>query len=414
MSKRVRVSRLFLAVTGAVLLAGCAGANEQQSALNPGGPAARTIDVHWQTMLVVGTAVWVIVMAMTVATLVRRRRRDREEPREGEESREREDRENRGRRAPTFVAVGGAIIPAAIIIGIMAQGMWVLQETDPGQDVEGTTIAVTAYQYWWEVEYPEHGVITANEIHIPAGEPVELELNSDDVVHSVWVPELGGKVDMIPGRTSSMWLEADQPGTYWGQCAEYCGMQHALMRFVVVAHEPAEFEGWLQAQAQPAADLVVPAGGPGSEVEGSEVEGSEVEGSEIPGSELQGSEVPGSEIQGSDIQGSEVEGSEAEGQPTPAEQDEALVVQGREVFMSSSCVYCHTIGGTEAQGTDGPDLTHLASRQTLGAGTLPNNPGNLAAWVVDPQAIKPGNEMPGTDLAGEELLALLAYLESLE
>lgn len=198
---------------------------------------------------------------------------------------------------------------------------------------------------------------------------MRLELNAEDVVHSVWVPELSGKTDMIPGRTTSMWLETSEPGTYWGQCAEYCGLQHALMRFVVVAHEPEEFDGWLQAQAQPGAE---------------------------PETGAVAEEPDPDELQ------------------TPAEQDDALVARGREVFMSSSCVYCHTVAGTEAQGRDGPDLTHIASRDTLAAGTLPNNPGNLAAWVVDPQAIKPGNGMPGTDLDGDELQALLAYLESLE
>lgn len=359
-----RRSHVLLAAGGTVLLGGCAAAEEQQSTLDPAGTSAQAIDVHWQTMLWVGAAVWVIVMAMMVATLVRRRRRKQDGGPESDGHRKGE-----GHRGPLFVALAGAVIPAVIIIGITAQSVWVLQETDPGQEVAGTTIAVTGHQYWWEVEYPEHGVVTANEIHIPTGERVKLELASTDVVHSVWVPELSGKTDMIPGRANSMWLETEEPGTYWGQCAEYCGMQHALMRFVVVAHEPAEFEGWLQAQAQPAA------GPPAAALE----------------------DQP------------ELDTDEA-----PAEQDPGLVAQGREVFMSSSCVYCHTISGTAAQGREGPDLTHLASRETLAAGTLPNNPGNLAAWVVDPQAIKPGNEMPGTDLAGLELQALLAYLESLE
>lgn len=351
---------VIAAVAGAILLGGCAAAEEQQSPLNPVGRSAEAIDVHWQTMLWTGAAVWVIVVAMMVATLVRRRRKDGAGDGRGEGG---------GRGSVLFVALAGAVIPAVIIVGITVQSVWVLQETDPGQEVDGTTITVTGHQYWWEVEYPEHGVVTANEIHIPTGERVRLELSSDDVVHSVWVPELSGKTDMVPGRATNMWLETDEPGTYWGQCAEYCGMQHALMRFIVVVHEPAEFEGWLEAQAQHAAEPPTsdPTGEPGIDPEES-----------------------------------------------PADQDAELVARGREVFMSSSCVYCHAISGTEAQGREGPDLTHLASRDTLAAGTLPNNPGNLAAWVVDPQAIKPGNEMPGTDLAGDELQALLAYLESLE
>ncbi|GAA1146025.1 cytochrome c oxidase subunit II [Nesterenkonia lutea] len=350
--KTLTRTALLLPILGVALaLGGCARATERQSALNPMSPDAETIDMHWQTMLWVGAAVWAIVVGMTIATLIRRRRREAE-----------------GRRVVLFVALAGAVIPAAILVGIMAQSVWVLQKTDPGQEVAGSTITVTGHQYWWEVEYPEHGVITANEIHIPTGERVRLELGSTDVVHSVWVPELGGKMDMTPGRSTSMWLETDEPGTYWGQCAEYCGTQHALMRLVVVAHEPQEFESWLQAQGEPAVEPPAPGDDPDT----------------------------------------------IDAEDTPDQQDEDVVAQGREVFMSSSCVYCHTIAGTEAQGRAGPDLTHLASRETLAAGTLPNNPGNLAAWVVDPQAIKPGNEMPGTDLGGEELQALLAYLESLE
>lgn len=355
MRASTRSRRLLLPVLAAALLTGCAGAQERQSALNPSGAAAQRIDSHFQTMLWIGVAVWVIVMVITAVALVRRRR------------------SGDGRRGPLFVAIAGALIPAVIITGVMAQSVWVLQRNDPGQETADTTIAVTGHQYWWEVKYPEQGVVTANEIHIPTGQRVALELTASDVVHSVWVPELAGKTDMTPGRTATMWLTADEPGTYWGQCAEYCGMQHALMRFVVVAHEPAEFDAWIQAQAQPAAD---------------------------PPTGLAAGVDP----------------ARAPYDPalTPAEQNEELVAQGREVFMSSSCVYCHTIAGTEAQGRDAPDLTHLASRETLAAGVLPNNPGNLGAWVVDPQAIKPGNEMPGTDLEGPELQALLAYLESLE
>ena len=419
LSGKIGVKAGVLACTAnAVLLAGCGAAQEQQSALNPVGSRAQAIDAHWQTMLWVGAAVWVIVVAMTLATLVRRRHRggpsDRpaadsaadqpasaedetasteDGPADGEDglSDDEGDPEDdevpvndarTDRRAVRFVAVGGAILPALIILAIAVQSVWVLEQDDPGQDVEGRTISVTGHQYWWEVEYPEHGVVTANEIHIPTGERVQLELNSTDVVHSVWVPELSGKTDMIPGRATSMWLETDEPGTYWGQCAEYCGMQHALMRFVVVAHDPDEFDGWIEAQGQTAAEPPVAPPNPLDE--------------------------PG--------QDSSAESTADGEQPprTPEQQEDELVAQGREVFMSSSCVYCHTVAGTEAQGQAGPDLTHLASRQTLAAGTLPNTPGNLAAWVVDPQAIKPGNEMPGTDVEGDELQALLAYLESLE
>lgn len=334
------------AVAGALLLTGCAGDGRPQSMLDTAGTAAAAIDSHWQTMLVVGSAVWIVVVVMLVATLLRSQRH----------------RERSGRRAPLFVAIAGAAIPAVILVGIAAESVFVLRDTDPGQTDEQTVVAVTGHQYWWEVSYPGRGVVTANEIHIPTGERVRLEVTSNDVVHSVWVPRLGGKMDMVPGTTNVMWLETDEPGEYWGQCAEYCGLQHARMRFVVVAHEPAEFEGWIAQQAVPDRDA------PRQEPQARGV-----------------GEVP----------------------------DPELVARGREVYMSSSCVYCHTVAGTESLGRAGPDLTHLATRGTLGAGVLPNDSESLRLWITDPQAVKPGTLMPGTDVEGDELEALLAYLESL-
>jgi cytochrome c oxidase subunit 2 len=191
-------------------------------------------------------------------------------------------------------------------------------------------------------------LLTANYIHIPAGVPVRVHLGSQDVIHSFWVPELHGKLDMIPGQTNSFWLQADNPGEYKGICAEFCGTQHAKMLFLVVAQPPDEFAAWLEQQQQPAA---VPA--------------------------------------------------------------EPLAQQGLQVFLTGGCVECHAVRGTDATGNLGPDLTHIASRRTLGAGILPNNPGNLGGWIADPQHIKPGNLMPDSPLTGEELQALLAYMATL-
>lgn len=328
----------------ALFLTACGTGEREQSVVHPAGHGAQAVIGHWNTMLIVGVAVWVLVVGGMAVALFRRG-------------------DTEARRGPLFVAVAGAIIPAVIVVVVMAQSIMVLQETNPmdvGEDAR--IIEVEAHQYWWEIRYPDDGVVTANEIHIPVGERVRLELTSSDVVHSVWVPQLAGKVDMIPGSANTMWLEADEPGTYWGQCAEYCGLQHAQMRFIVVAHEPAEFDGWIEATSQPASEPSIDPDEDAPEV--------------------------------------------------LAHQEE--LVWGREVFMSSSCVYCHAIQGTEAQGTLGPDLTHIASRQTLAAGVLENNRGNMAGWLIDPQGIKFGNEMPATDLPGDELQALLTYLESLE
>ena len=189
---------------------------------------------------------------------------------------------------------------------------------------------------------------TANELHIPVGRPVVVKLQSPDVIHSLWVPNLAGKKDLIPGRTTALRLRADQPGIYRGQCAEFCGFQHAKMALLVIAEHPEEYERWAQSQRESA-------------------------------------RMPESD----------------------------LAKRGQRVFLTAPCVMCHAIQGTPANGKTGPDLTHVASRRTLAAATVPNTRGYLAGWIVDPQHIKPGTNMPAITLAPDDLQALLAYLESL-
>jgi len=213
-------------------------------------------------------------------------------------------------------------------------------------------IEVTGELWWWRVRYLDASgkpvFETANDIRIPAGEWVEFVLKSDNVIHSFWIPELGGKLDMIPGHVNRLRVRALDAGRYTGQCAEYCGAQHANMKFDVQAMAPDAFQAWLSAQAQPAA----PAG------------------------------------------------------PT--------LRQGERVFQQA-CAQCHTVRGTSAAGTLGPDLTHVGSRLSLAAGVLPNNVGALAGWIAGSQHIKPGNPMPSFDqLPGEDLRAVAHYLESLK
>jgi cytochrome c oxidase subunit II len=212
-------------------------------------------------------------------------------------------------------------------------------------------VHVVARQWWWDVVYPDAGVTTANEAHVPAGVPVRLTVTSADVIHSFWVPQAAGKVDAIPGKTSAITFRVDEPGVFRGLCSEFCGLQHAHMHFHLVVDSPGAFGAWLAAQQR----------------------------------------VP----------------------PAPAP-EESIVAQGQGVFLRSSCAQCHTVRGTAAGGTRGPDLTHVASRRTLGAGTHANSPANLARWATDPQAMKPGNRMPPTDLSDAEARAVVAYLESLE
>jgi cytochrome c oxidase subunit 2 len=215
------------------------------------------------------------------------------------------------------------------------------------------TIEVTGHQWWWEVQYADtsaHGrFTTANEIHVPIGRPVLFLLSASDVIHSIWVPNLGGKKDLIPGYTQSVWFQADTPGVYRGQCAEFCGLQHAKMAMFVIADPPAQYDRWASQQRETAS--------------------------------------------------------------TPTD---SVQRRGREVFMTTTCAMCHAIEGTEAGSHNGPDLTHLASRRTIAAGTLPNTRGHLAGWIVDPQGIKPGVRMPPNTLTPNDLDALLTYLQSLK
>lgn len=249
-----------------------------------------------------------------------------------------------------LVWIGGLVFPVIVLSGLLLYGLSVTARLSDAPRAGEMRVRVTGEMWWWRVAYLDGEgreiLQDANEVHIPAGRPVVLELESADVIHSVWIPRLGGKTDMIPGRRNFMRLQADEPGVYAGQCAEYCGGPHALMGLVVVAHEPKAFAAWREKQKGPA--------GPSS-------------------------------------------------------------LPGAEVFSASGCGACHTIRGTEANGLAGPDLTHVGSRQTLGAGVLPNNRGTMAGWIADSQGIKPGNRMPAYPvLTGQELRDVSAYLEGLK
>ena len=248
------------------------------------------------------------------------------------------------------VTAGGIAMPVIVITGLSLVSIRSLAAlTRP--EAASFTIDVVAQQYWWEFRYRDGDgdpLITANELHLPVGRRVEIRLQSTDVIHSFWIPALQGKLDLVPGKVNVTWLHANRAGTYHGQCAEYCGIQHALMRMVVVAQEPPAFERWLAAQRRPA---------------------------EIGRDER-----------------------------TRRAEQQFLIHCGR----------CHRVRGTSASfGVMGPDLTHVASRSTLAAGTLPNVKGYLAGWIADPQALKPGNHMPRVPLAVDDFHAIVDYVDSL-
>jgi cytochrome c oxidase subunit II len=318
------------AVCSMLLLCGCPP-EHRSSALHPVSDEAEAIARIWWVMFAALSAVFVLVMALTLRAVFR--------------GRQTEPRPPGG--AHRFVIGLGVVMPAVVLTALLVYTLILSAGLRyPGQ---GLLIEVTGHQWWWEVRYPEQQIVTANEIYIPVGEPVRLKLGAVDVIHSFWVPNLHGKMDALPDKTTRFWIRANRPGRYRGICAEFCGRQHALMAFEVVALPRDEFDAWAAARQRP--------------------------------------------------------------HPEIASEELEL---GQRAFFDHSCHTCHTVRGTAADGRTGPDLTHIGSRLTLGAGTVPNNEGNLAGWLADPQRIKPGNRMPATYLDPEELHALVSYLRSLQ
>ena len=313
--------------------------------LQPAGPQAGHIHVLWLLMLGVCTLVFAGVIVALLLALHRAPRGD-VDTRADVEALARDERKVR--------RTVGAAIAASVALLLLLFGATVVTDRALAQLplADAVHIRLTGHQWWWEATYddpqPANVFTTANELHIPVGRPIVMSLEASDVIHSFWVPKLHGKKDLIPGRTATIAFRADAPGLFRGQCAEFCGYQHAKMALLVIAESPQQYDQWLAASRSPAQ------------------------------------------------------------QPT-----DAGAQRGQQVFLQSTCAMCHAISGTPANGQHAPDLTHVASRQTLAAGTLRNEPAALAAWVADPQHFKPGANMPANGLSPDDLRALVAYLGTL-
>lgn len=253
------------------------------------------------------------------------------------------------------VEAAWTVIPIIIVIVlVLATGRVIHEVQAAPEPPNAVRVTVVGRQWWWEIRYPELGVVAANELHVPVSDsanrqPTFLTLESADVAHSFWVPRVAGKTDLIPNKTNRMWVEPHEPGTYLGQCAEYCGTQHAHMLLRLVAEPPEQFARWVKQQRQAAA--TVPA--------------------------------------------------------------DSAAAAGRRVFLGTACISCHTVAGTVATGRYGPDLTHLMSRKTIGAGVAPNTRDRLRAWVRNPDDLKHGVLMPAMQLDDEQLDQLVEYLLTL-
>jgi cytochrome c oxidase subunit 2 len=366
------LARGLLGVVIALVVAGCA---EAPSPLDPRTQAAsRIAELGW-IMIVLATAICAIVFGALIVALRASPRGDVREPRQAAvdgQGLRTVDRFRETGGADRAVVLTGMVLPAAILVFTFGFTVYTLRQVAGVAGAGGAstfaahgdhaasdtvsaslgilpavTVNVTGHQWWWQVEYPDAQVVTANEIYVPAGVPIQLRLTSEDVIHSFWVPQVTGKVDLIPGKVNLLTLRPDQPGVYRGLCSEFCGLQHAHMHLRLVVVPAEEYVRWLDRERQAAAP--------------------------------------------------------------PAT---AAALEGQRAFVAR-CGECHTVRGTSA-GTSGPDLTHLASRRTLGAGSHENSRSNLAGWTTDAQTMKPGNRMPSIALGDEELPALLEYLEGLE
>ncbi|WP_407642507.1 cytochrome c oxidase subunit II [Caballeronia arvi] len=305
--------------------------------LHADGPAATpTMRLGWAlTALVVAVAV--IVSVLLVGAMVRKR------PPPTERDAAHVQGEGGGMH---WVWIGTGISSVALFAALAYMLVTLESVASPHRE-PGLAIAVTAYDWWWKVEYVgSPAVTTANEIHIPVGEPVKIELRSADVIHAFWVPRLAGKTQTIPGVVNEQWIQADRAGVYRGQCSQFCGAQHAHMAFEVIAEPRAQFDAWYAAQAKPNAP-------------------------------------------------------------------DASVSDGHELFLDR-CAGCHTVRGSEANGAQAPDLTHLNSRRLIAAGTLPNTASNQLDWIQHAQRIKPDSMMPSIALSAEDAAALAAYLRTLQ
>jgi cytochrome c oxidase subunit 2 len=335
------LARAALLLLPLLLLAGCAD-DDAPSVTSPRSEAAERVEGLWWLTFWISVVVVVFVTAFIVRAIMRSRAPEPEQAEDGIDKRPVAWGER-------FIVIAGVVVSGVILAGSFVVSLRALDAlAGPSELERAFTIEVIGHNWWWEARYP-NGAVTANEIHIPVDREVEVVLTTADVIHSFWVPQLNVKQDQVPGMENSLWLRAKEPGRYRGQCAEFCGLQHARMVFYVVAQPQAQFDQWLANEAAPARE------------------------------------------------------------PTTG-----TATTGRDIFLKSSCAGCHAVKGTTAVGTLGPDLTHMASRETIGAGVLPLTRDNLSDFVLDAQHSKPGNSMPPTEIAPHELSALVDYLMGLE
>jgi len=416
--KITRCATALSAGLGLALLAGCKWTNlgGNQSTMLTAGPVAKA---QWDLFMVtvyVTTGIFIVVgSVLAYAQIKFRAKSAADEP-----------------AAPPAQGHGNPLIEIGLIAASVAllviiaiptlRDIWYTHDVPEDEKGNAIDVVATGYQWWFKFEYPselvklpaggEAPLVTGNELVVPAGFPIRVQLRTVDVIHSFWVPKLAGKVDMMPNRPNFLWFKADKPGYYYGQCAEYCGESHAIMRFRVIALSAAEYAKWLENQKQPA--RTVTPGAPAAEDAAPRVQFASMK--MAPGEALAAS---------SEFDANPLAAWTAMQKPEAGE-DPKLVATGRQLFQDKTCYSCHTVRGHEGIGITGPDLTRVGARSTIAAGVLENTHERMHAWIKDPNHFKPGNKMFNGGytevstgkalfaLNDQEIDALVAYLHSLK
>lgn len=308
---------------------------------SPVSSPAQSIFELSQFVVAIALAIFVVVFGLLAYAVIRFRKRGDDDGREPAQV-----------YGSTQIELAWTIIPVLVVLVLFLSSARVIAAVQDAPAPRGAIeVTVIGHQFWWEYRYPGLNVVTANELHVPVSDPANpsptyLRLLSADTDHSFWVPRLAGKTDLIPNMPNRMWIEPRQTGLFLGQCAQYCGTQHAKMLLRVYVQTRADFDRWVREQARPA-------------------------------------------------------------------QVDASAAAGRQIFEQNACINCHAVTGTAANGRFGPDLTHLMSRDTIGAGAVENTPENLRQWILSPDSLKPGALMPPMGLDPAELDQLTAYLLTL-
>ena len=395
-----------------------------QSTFDTQGPVAKSqLDVFYVTLWVTGI-IFVIVASITAyATL-------KFKARETDDAKAVMPHQGHGNPLIELSLIALSVLALVFIAVPTLKAIWYNYDIPAEQKENAYEVNATGLQWWFKFEYPKEQIdgagnlIAANELVIPAGRPVRINLRTSDVIHSFWVPKLAGKVDMIPNRGNHLWLQADQPGYFWGQCAEYCGESHAVMRFRVIALNETDFAAWITRQKTAARAVAADTPASGQPAAPYEFKNP---GRNAPGYSAQFDADPFAAWH--------------KQQQIDSGEDPALIAQGRQLFQQKNCVTCHSVRGHEGAGTTAPDLTHVGARTTIAAGLLENTKENLHRWIAHPEEVKPGNKMyvgvptgPGMVMAGyitvdratgkpaghnivindDEARALVAYLHSLK